>query len=137
MAEPQPPDVVEGADPPESIPATADDRAAAKAMDSLDARGEDVEAPTTAKKEVDVKALTDAMKLLETSSGAGASTQKKAQEQKKKEEEVKKPLIKVDQGDVALLVEQLDVNKVKATEILRAHEADAVAAMKAWVTAAV
>ena len=39
-------------------------------------------------------------------------------------------------ADVAQ-VDQLDISKTKATELLRAHEADAVKAMTAWVTAAV
>lgn len=133
--EPQPSNVTEGADQPESLPANAEDRKAAHAMSSLDARGDDAEASSAPKKEVDVKALTDAMKMLEAGSGTGV--QKKAATDKKKEEEVKKPLIKVDQADVALLVEQLDVTKQKATELLRAHEADAVKAMSAWVEAAV
>jgi len=33
--------------------------------------------------------------------------------------------------------ERLDMSKTKATELLRAHDADAVKAMTAWVTAAV
>jgi hypothetical protein len=33
--------------------------------------------------------------------------------------------------------EQLDMSKTKATELLRAYDADAVKAMTAWVTAAV
>lgn len=33
--------------------------------------------------------------------------------------------------------EQLDLSKPKATELLRAHDADAVRAMKAWVAASV
>ena len=131
MAEPQPPNVTEGADPPDVLPANAEDRKAAAAMNSLDARGDDAEAPATAKKEIDVKALTDAMKLLDPSS------QPKKPLEKRKEEEVKKPLIKVDPADVALLVEQLDVSKGKATEMLRASDADATEAMRAWVTAAV
>jgi len=31
--------------------------------------------------------------------------------------------------------EHLDMSRTKATELLRAHDADAVKAMKAWVTA--
>lgn len=34
-------------------------------------------------------------------------------------------------------MDQLDLSKTKATELLRAHDADAVKAMTAWVTAAV
>ncbi|KAK3701678.1 hypothetical protein LTR37_015330 [Vermiconidia calcicola] len=130
--EPQPSTVQEGADAPDVLPANAEDRKAAKAMSSLDARGED-ETTAAPKKEVDVKALTDAMKMLET----GQGQQTKPEAGKKKEEEVKKPLVKVDQADVALLVEQLDMSKTKATELLRAHDADAVKAMQSWVTAAV
>ena len=33
--------------------------------------------------------------------------------------------------------DQMDISKTKATELLRAHEADAVKAMTAWVTASV
>ena len=33
--------------------------------------------------------------------------------------------------------DQLDMSKTRATELLRAHDADAVKAMTAWVTAAV
>lgn len=131
--EPQPDNITEGADAPESLPANAEDRKAHKAMSSLDARGEDVEAPAVGKKEVDVKALTDAMKMLE----AGSATSQSKKPQESKTEEPKKPLIKVDQADVALLVEQLDVTKVKATEMLRACGADAGEAIRTWVTAAV
>ena len=98
--EPQPSNVQEGADAPDAFPANAEDRKAAKAMSSLDARGDD-ETTAAPKKEVDVKALTDAMKMLEAGQ---AGPQKKPNAGKKKEEEVKKPLVKVDQADVALLV---------------------------------
>lgn len=33
--------------------------------------------------------------------------------------------------------EQLDLSRPKATELLRAHDADAVRAMKAWVSATI
>ena len=33
-------------------------------------------------------------------------------------------------------VEELDLNKTKATELLKAHEGDAIKAMRAFVTAA-
>jgi NACalpha-BTF3-like transcription factor len=133
--EPQPSNVQEGADPPDVLPANAEDRKTAKAMSSLeDARSADINAPAQPKKEVDMKALTDAMKMLEA--GVKPATQKKADDSKKKEEEVKKPLIKVEPADVTLVMEQLDMNKQKATDLLRAHEADPVKAMTAWVTAA-
>ena len=97
MAEPQPPNVSEGADAPESLPANAEDRKAAQALSSLDAKGED---ETSTKKEVDLKALNDAMKNL----GGGVGGAEKKETSKKAEEAPKKPLIKVDAGDVNLLV---------------------------------
>ena len=42
--------------------------------------------------------------------------------------------VKIDQADVALLVDELDLSKVRATELLRSHEGDAVLAMRAFVT---
>ena len=98
MAEPQPPNVQEGADQPDVLPANAEDRKAAQALSSLDAKGED-ENSGSAKKEVDLKALGEAMKHLEMGQGA----RKPAESQAKKEEAPKK-LIKVDPADVALLV---------------------------------
>ncbi|KAK3643331.1 hypothetical protein LTR56_010287 [Elasticomyces elasticus] len=127
MAEPQPANVQEGADAPDVLPANAEDRKAAQAMSSLDVKGEDDAAP----KEMDLKALNDAMKNLGASQEQNTSSLTAA-----KKEEPKK-LIKVDQADVALLADQLDMSKTKATELLRAHDADAVKAMTAWVTAAV
>ncbi|KAK3071058.1 hypothetical protein LTR53_009344 [Teratosphaeriaceae sp. CCFEE 6253] len=128
MTEPQPPNVQEGADAPDVLPANAEDRKAAQAMSSLDAKGEDDAAP---KKEMDLKALNDAMKNL------GVAQDQQTPSAAAKKQEAPKKLIKVDQADVGLLVDQLDMSKTKATELLRAHEADAVKAMTAWVTAAV
>ncbi|KAK1048638.1 hypothetical protein LTR74_017483 [Friedmanniomyces endolithicus] len=131
MAEPQPANIAEGADAPDVLPANAEDRKAAQAMSSLDIKGgEDDAAP---KKEMDLKALNDAMKNLGAAQGQktlspGAAARK---------EEAPKKLVKVDQADVALLADQLDLSKTKATALLRAHDADAVKAMTAWVTAAV
>ncbi|KAK4978345.1 hypothetical protein LTR66_010637 [Elasticomyces elasticus] len=130
MAEPQPPNVVEGAaDPPASIPTNAEDRKAAAALDSLDARSDDEGAAP--KKNIDRDALDKAMKAL----GAHKPKPKAALEEKKEVE--KKKVVKIDQANVALLVEQLDLSKTKATELLRAHDADAVKAMTAFVTAPV
>ncbi|KAF2770009.1 hypothetical protein EJ03DRAFT_83623 [Teratosphaeria nubilosa] len=131
MAEPQPADVREGADAPSSLPAnaTADDLKAASALSSLDARPDE---DTPPKKEIDLKALHDAIKNL-----GGGEAGKKTTAAVKKEEVFKKPVVKVEQAHVTLLVEQLGLSKGKATELLRAHDADAVKAMTAWVTAAV
>lgn len=60
MAEPQPPALQEGAADPHAPTATADDRAAAAALSSLDAQDES----SADKKEVDGTALDEAMKNL-------------------------------------------------------------------------
>lgn len=95
MAEPQPSNVTEGADAPDVLPANAEDRKAAQALSSLDAKGDDNAGP---KKEVDTKALGEAMRNLELAQkpAAGTSVAKK--------EEAPKKLVKVDAADVNLLV---------------------------------
>ncbi|KAK6437261.1 hypothetical protein LTR95_006543 [Oleoguttula sp. CCFEE 5521] len=131
MAEPQPPNVADGADPPDIVPANAEDRKAAAAMSSLDTRGDaDATAP---KKDVDLKALNEAMKSL----GVDQESKKKPAAAAAVKKEEPKKLIKVDAADVALLADQLDISKPRATDLLRAHDANAVKAMTAWVTAAV
>jgi len=97
MAEPQPPNVQEGADAPDVVPANAEDRKAAAAMSSLDARPEEDGAP---KKELDIKALNDAMKNL----GVAQDQSKSAAAAGTKKEETPKKLVKVDPADVTLLV---------------------------------
>jgi hypothetical protein len=98
MAEPQPSNVTEGADAPDVLPANAEDRKAAAAMSSLDTRGDaDSAVP---KKDVDLKALNDAMKSL----GVDQESKKKPATSAAKKEEEPKKLMKVDQADVALLV---------------------------------
>ena len=95
--EPQPPNVQEGADPPDALPASAEDRKAAKAMSSLETNKVEDDTAAVPKKEVDVKALNDAIKFMEL-----GGEQKKPEKVKK--EEAPKPLVKVDQADVSLLV---------------------------------
>ncbi|KAK1455478.1 hypothetical protein CMEL01_04238 [Colletotrichum melonis] len=115
MSEKQPPTVVEGAtagDVEEEVqPAkSAEDRKAASALASLDAGGDD-----SGSGQVDVDAAQKAIKGL-----GGATAAKK---------EVKN--VKVDAADVALLVDELELTKPKATELLKANDGDAVEAMKA------
>merc|ERR1711939_396470 len=141
--EPQPAAVQEGMEQPDA-PATADDRATAKAMSSLDAKPDENAEP---KKELDMKAINDAMKNLETIGQQGekkpaaeeTSARKQAQEamKRRQEEDARRKTVKVDQADVALLAEQLDMSKPKATDFLKSHEANAVKAMTTWVTGAV
>ncbi|KAI1138076.1 hypothetical protein F5Y05DRAFT_385110 [Hypoxylon sp. FL0543] len=91
MAEPQPRNVHEGAgsgdveDEVQTTAKSAEDRKAAAAMASLDARGDDASTSNA----VDQEAVSKAMKSL----GNGGAAEKK---------EVKK--VKVDAADVALLV---------------------------------
>ncbi|KAF2486610.1 hypothetical protein BDY17DRAFT_321385 [Neohortaea acidophila] len=127
--EPVPLEVQEGLEQPEALPANAEDRKAAKAMSKLDTRGEEEPAQ---KKEVDLKALNDAMKNLDVE-----QKKKKEKPAAVRKEEAPKALVKVDPADVTLVMEQLDMSKIKATELLRNHDADATKAMTAWVTAAV
>ncbi|SLM33782.1 hypothetical protein LPUS_02357 [Lasallia pustulata] len=134
MAEPQPPQIREGADVDDetpAVPASAEDRKAAAALSSLDARGEDDEG-TSKKPNLDQEALGKAMSRLELASKGKGSDKGKSKEG---DIEKKKPVVKVDQADVALLVEQLELTKPKATELLRAHEGNAIKAMRAFVTA--
>ncbi|QPG95829.1 hypothetical protein C2857_002212 [Epichloe festucae Fl1] len=125
MAEEQPPTVHEGAstgDIEDELHATAksaEDRKAASALASLDATGNE----EAANKEVDREAVNKAMKSL---GGSKSSTAPKPAPAKN---------IKVDDADVALIVDQLELPKAKAIELLKGHDGDAIKAMRAWVKA--
>ncbi|KAK4136659.1 hypothetical protein BT67DRAFT_398036 [Trichocladium antarcticum] len=116
----QPADIVEGAtagdveDEVASMAKSAEDRKAAAAMSKLDTRGDDDGAQAN---QVDQEAVKNAMNAL------GSSTDKK---------ETKKA-VKVDAADVNLLVEELELSKASATELLKAHDGDAVKAMRAYI----
>ena len=100
MAEPQPAAVHEGMDTEDGLPTNKEDRKAAAALSSLDARG-DEEAASKAT-HIDQEALGKAISRLEISSGKGKGGDEG--KGKAKEVEEKKKAIKVDQADVALLV---------------------------------
>ncbi|KAF2021968.1 hypothetical protein BU24DRAFT_33664 [Aaosphaeria arxii CBS 175.79] len=114
--EPQPSAIQEGVSDPHAPTATAEDRKAAEALSSLDA----VDADDGSKKDIDSKALGEAMKNL-------SIDEKSAPAEKKK-------TVKVDAADVSLLVLELEVSKPRATELLRLHDGNAVKAMSAFVT---
>jgi hypothetical protein len=101
MAEVQPPTIVGGTTPgdvDDEIPQaakSAEDRKAAAALSSLDARQEDDSAST---KDVDQEAVKKAMDRLAGKGAAAGEVEKKEAEKK----EVKK--VKVDPADVALVV---------------------------------
>ncbi|KAE9972972.1 hypothetical protein Vi05172_g5052 [Venturia inaequalis] len=117
--EPQPDTLVEGVTEESTLPTNAEDRKAAAALSALDARGDDDE-ETSEKKDVDTAALDKAMKNLDV---------------KASKADVYKG--KIDAADVNLVVSELELTKLKATELLRAHEGDAVKAIVAYVTAPV
>lgn len=89
-SEPQPDSIHEGASDPHAPNATAEDRKAAAALNSLDAPDDD----GTGKKDVDTKALGDAMKNLSVGEKNG-SVAPVAE---------KKKAVKVDAADISLLV---------------------------------
>ncbi|KAI8724607.1 hypothetical protein NCS52_00030300 [Fusarium sp. LHS14.1] len=103
---------------PSQTAKSAEDRKAASALENLDA-----ETPSSAQN-VDADAVSKAMKTLggtaKSSSGSAAASHKN---------------VKVDAADVALLVEELELPKIKATELLKSNEGDAVKAMRAFVKA--
>lgn len=110
--EPQPPTIQEGADPEDDAPIlppkSAEDRKTAAALSSLDKRGdEDDEGTSGAKSQLDQEALGKAMSRLEVGgkkSGESAGKGREAKDGEAEGEVVRRRAVKVDQGDVALLV---------------------------------
>lgn len=110
---------------PPVLPANAEDRKAASALANLDDSRDDAGAASSSSASaapVDKAALDKATK---GSSVVSASSSAAAYKN-----------VKVDAADVALLVEELELPKLKATELLKRHEGDAVKAMRAYVAAA-
>ena len=130
MADKQPPTVVEGAtgEVEDELPAakSAEDRKAASALASLDASNDDA----AAGRDVDQEAVNKAMKSL---GGGAAAASSKTNASAAKAAPAKN--VKVDAADVALVVDQLELTRAKATELLKAHDGDAVKAMRGFVNA--
>jgi hypothetical protein len=142
------------------LPKNAEDRKAAAALNSLNANeiSQDETAGTSSKQPsaADQEALGKAMSRLEIASGTGGKKgAEKKSDKKAAEAEVKKK-VKIASEDVNLLVsaydapcgfsdstarrvlkwgqvDELDLSKVKATELLRAHEGDAMKAIRAFI----
>ncbi|KAF4589392.1 hypothetical protein GQ602_003281 [Ophiocordyceps camponoti-floridani] len=118
-----------GPDADEEAPAaaakSAEDRKAASALASLDANHDD-DAANASAKNLDRDAVDKAIKRLGGAAAAapGAKTTTAAPSTKN---------VKVDAADVALLVEELELPRQKATELLKAHDGDVVAAIRAFV----
>ncbi|KAI9739796.1 MAG: hypothetical protein M1834_006517 [Cirrosporium novae-zelandiae] len=135
MAEPTPsksPPSHDAEDETPDIPKSAEDRRAAAALSSLDAHNEEDEA-SHKKSHADHEALGKAMSRLEISGGKKPTASKKPAATMAEE---KKKAVKVDQADVSLLVDELELPKAKVTDLLKAHEGDAVKALTAFVTVA-
>ncbi|SPO02152.1 uncharacterized protein DNG_04825 [Cephalotrichum gorgonifer] len=105
-------------DHPEEIPEdtrkSAEDRKAASALANLNA-----EPSPQGNGNVDQAAVSAAMKKLGGGKG-GVSLPIRGN-------------VKIEQADVALLVEQLDLAKGKATELLKSNDGNAVKALRAFV----
>ncbi len=112
MADTQPESAEAGSsiieDQPPAPTGAAEDRKAAAALSSLDAAHDDADASNDAKgsSQADQKALGEAMSRLEILDKRAAADAEKEKERKGggAKEEVSKKKIKVDAGDVALLV---------------------------------
>lgn len=132
MTEQQPPKVTAGAtgDIEDEVPPTtaksAEDRKAASALASLDDR--DDSAAAAAKNNIDQEAVGKAISNL---SGAPGGVAKQAPTAASAA--APKKAVKIDQADVALLVEELDLPKARVTEMLRAADGDALETMRAYV----
>ncbi|PQE15781.1 Huntingtin-interacting K protein [Rutstroemia sp. NJR-2017a BBW] len=131
MAEAQPPTIVEGAttgDVDDEIPQaakSAEDRKAAAALSSLDAPRDD---DSTSTKDVDQEAVRQAMNRLAGTNATNGTVAKKEDDKK-----VVKKTVKVDPADVTLLIDELELTKIKATDLLKAHDGDAEKALRAYI----
>ena len=120
------------------IPANAEDRKAAAALDALKANEMSQDSTTTTSKQpsaADQAALGEAMNRLEIASGKSAAKKKEGEKksEESKKDDVPKKKIKIVTEDVNWLMDELDLTKNKATELLRAHEGDAMNAAKAFI----
>ncbi|KAJ5090776.1 hypothetical protein N7532_009460 [Penicillium argentinense] len=116
----------------QTLPANAEDRKAAVALSSLNTNEITTEAAPAKGGSAEQEALSKAMDRLEIAAGQAPGAQKTAGPQKK-DSGVKKT-VKISATDVALLADQLDLHKTKATELLRAHEGDVIRAMRAFIS---
>ncbi|KAJ5731354.1 uncharacterized protein N7483_005862 [Penicillium malachiteum] len=105
-----------------SLPTNAEDRKAAAALLSLNQNAIGAEAsPTGGPSGAEQEALGKAMSRLETSGH-------------QRNDPAAKKVVKIMSADVEFLVDQLEVHKNKATELLRLHDGDVVLAMKAFIS---
>ncbi|KAI4731112.1 hypothetical protein E4T49_00919 [Aureobasidium sp. EXF-10728] len=113
MAEPQPTQIQEGDQAPSAIPGS--NKSESAALNSLDNQSATSKSTNTAS----TAALGKAMKNLNIASDEKSGAKN----------------INVNMADVVLLAENLDVSRARATELLKANDADPVKAMRAWIAA--
>ncbi|RAO71419.1 uncharacterized protein BHQ10_007431 [Talaromyces amestolkiae] len=118
------------------LPANAEDRKAAAALNSLNDNEISQDGSDKLSSAAAQEALGKAMSRLEIASGgavgkAGGANKAAAGAA---ETAVKKKAVKIVAEDVTLLVEELDLTKNKATELLRSHDGDAKEAIRAFIT---
>ena len=123
---------------PSQLPANAEDRKAAAALDALQANEMSQDSTATTSKQpsaADQAALGEAMSRLEIASGKSAAKKKESEKksEESKKDDVPKKKVKIVSEDVNWLMEELDLTKSKATELLRAHEGDAMNAAKEFI----
>ncbi|BDD61283.1 hypothetical protein MPDQ_000379 [Monascus purpureus] len=112
-------------EPQPQPPKSKEDQKAAAALESLNTVTTDMSGDqpgaVASSSSTDREVLGEAMSRLEISGG----------------QDGKKATVKVAAEDVGLLVDQLDLNKIKATELLKANEGDVQKAIKAFISPAV
>ncbi|KAJ5748787.1 uncharacterized protein N7511_010483 [Penicillium nucicola] len=132
MSDPIPSATADPSTVDQTTPANAEDRKAAAALSSLHTNEISSGASSGKTNNINQEALGKAMSRLEIS---GQDTSKKGTGHAQKVDGVaKKQVVKVAPADVALLVDQLELTKMKATELLKAHDGDAVKAMTAFIS---
>ncbi|KAJ6015469.1 hypothetical protein N7540_010060 [Penicillium herquei] len=106
----------------QSLPTNAEDRKAAAALLSLNQNAIGTEAsPTGGPSGAEQEALGKAMSRLDVSGH-------------QRNEPVAKKVVEITAADVSFLVDQLELHKTKATELLKLHDGDVVLAMKAFIS---
>ncbi|EAW10340.1 huntingtin-interacting protein K [Aspergillus clavatus NRRL 1] len=112
-------------------PANAEDRKAAAALSALHTNDISAE-PGKPFASGDQEALGKAMSRLEIAAGKEAAVSRAA-DPKKDAGVVKKKAVKVSAENVNLLVQELDLSKAKATELLKAHDGDLREAIRGFI----
>ncbi|KAK6347298.1 hypothetical protein TWF696_007370 [Orbilia brochopaga] len=106
------------------LPKNAEDAKTLKALSNLDTHSSLEDSTPTASANTNAEALDKATAGLSSlSAGAGKTAEAAG----------KKVVVKVSADDVAVIVEEMEVTKAKATELLRANGADLAKTLKAMI----